>query len=342
MYTEFYGLTGEPFLLTPDHKFYFDSTVHSQAMAHLSYGLSRGEGFIVVTGEVGAGKTTIVKHLMSTIDPDKIVAAHVVTTLLAGSELLRMVAAAFGIKDIPTDKASMLLRLQRFFEQLYRDGKRALLVVDEAQNLSIEALEELRMLSNFQVGNAAPFQSFLVGQPQFRDVIAHPDLEQLRQRVIASYHLGPMSREECGEYLPHRLKHVGWNNDPVFEPSAVDAVYDHTSGIPRQINTLCNRLLLLGFLDNLHRFTDEDVNKVAADLRAENSARHGSVPMAPSAVQISEVEHLERGVSSGDLAFRVSELEKRLARQDKSLRQIASAFYDLLGFSSGPDSRPRG
>jgi putative secretion ATPase (PEP-CTERM system associated) len=341
MYTEFYGLTGEPFLLTPDHKFYFDSTVHSQAMAHLSYGLSRGEGFIVITGEVGAGKTTIVKHLLTTIDADKIVAAHVVTTLLAGSELLRMVAAAFGIKDIPTDKAAMLLRLQRFFETLYRDGRRALLVVDEAQNLSIEALEELRMLSNFQVGNAAPFQSFLVGQPQFRDVIAHPDLEQLRQRVIASYHLGPMSRAECGEYLPHRLKHVGWQNDPVFEESAMDAVYDHTSGIPRQINTLCNRLLLLGFLDNLHRFTGEDVNKVAADLRAENSPRHGSVPAAPP-VNFGDGGQLERGVSSGDLAFRVSELEKRLARQDKSLRQIASAFYDLLGFSSGPDSRPRG
>jgi hypothetical protein len=137
------------------------------------------------------------------------------------------------------------------------------------------------------------------------------------------------------------LKHVGWQNDPVFEESAVDAVYDHTSGIPRQINTLCNRLLLLGFLDNLHRFTGEDVNKVAADLRAENSARQGSAPSAPP-VSFSEGEHLERGVSSGDLAFRVSELEKRLARQDKSLRQIASAFYDLLGFSSGPDSRPRG
>jgi putative secretion ATPase (PEP-CTERM system associated) len=340
MYTEFYGLTGEPFLLTPDHRFYFDSTVHSQAMAHLSYGLSRGEGFIVVTGEVGAGKTTIVKHLLTTIDPGKIVAAHVVTTLLAGSELLRMVAAAFGIKDIPNDKASTLLRLQRFFETLYRDGRRALLVVDEAQNLSVEALEELRMLSNFQVGNAAPFQSFLVGQPQFRDVIAHPDLEQLRQRVIASYHLGPMSRAECGEYLPHRLKHVGWQNDPVFETSAVDAVYDHTSGIPRQINTLCNRLLLLGFLDNLHRFTDEDVNKVAADLRAENSARPNNVPTAP--VAFAEEGNLERGVSAGDLAFRVNELEKRLARQDKSLRQIASAFYDLLGFSSGPDVRPRG
>lgn len=339
MYTEFYGLTGEPFLLTPDHRFYFDSTVHSQAMAHLSYGLSRGEGFIVITGEVGAGKTTIVKHLLTTIDSDKIVAAHVVTTLLAGSELLRMVAAAFGIKDIPTDKASMLLRLQRFFETLYRDGRRALLVVDEAQNLSVEALEELRMLSNFQVGNAAPFQSFLVGQPQFRDVIANPDLEQLRQRVIASYHLGPMSRAECGEYLPHRLKHVGWQNDPVFEPSAMDAVYDHTSGIPRQINTLCNRLLLLGFLDNLHRFTAEDVNKVAADLRAENSAR---TAVSLSTTSFADSENLERGVSTGDLAFRVNELEKRLARQDKSLRQIASAFYDLLGFSSGPDSRPRG
>ncbi|MBN9558658.1 MAG: AAA family ATPase [Alphaproteobacteria bacterium] len=336
MYTEFYGLTGEPFLLTPDHHFYFDSTVHSQAMAHLTYGLSRGEGFIVITGEVGAGKTTLVKHLLSTIDGEKVIVAHVVTTLLAGSELLRLVAAAFGIKDIPVDKGSMLLRLQRFFESTYKSGRRALLIVDEAQNLSIETLEELRMLSNFQVGNQAPFQSFLVGQPQFRDIIADPALEQLRQRVIASYHLGPMSRDECGDYLPHRLKHVGWHNDPAFEQSAVDAVYDHTGGIPRQINTLCNRLLLLGFLDNLHRFTGDDVNKVAADLRAENAAR-GKSDVAP---YYGSGGYEGRSVASTDLEHRVQELEKRFSRQDKSLRQIASAFYELLGLSR-PDSQSR-
>src|SRR5689334_18643597 len=220
MYTSFYKLRAEPFLLTPDERFYFGSTVHSQAMAHLTYGLARGEGFIVITGDVGAGKTTLVRRLIATIDSRKIVAAHVVTTMLSGHDLLRMVAAEFGLKNAPTDKSGLLLTLQRFFVDIYHQGKRALLIVDEAQNLSESALEELRMLSNFQVDNAAPFQSFLVGQPQFRKLIARADLEQLRQRVIASYHLGPLTAGESGEYLFHRLRHVGWKGDPAFEDGA--------------------------------------------------------------------------------------------------------------------------
>ncbi len=133
--------------------------------------------------------------------------------------------------------------------------------MDEAQNLSIEALEELRMLSNFQVGASAPFQSFLIGQPQFRTLLAHADLEQLRQRIIASYHLGAVGREECGEYLEHRLRCVGWEGDPHFDPEAVDAIYDRTQGIPRKINNLCSRMMLYGFLEELHRFTRADVER---------------------------------------------------------------------------------
>jgi general secretion pathway protein A len=269
MYTEFYGLKGEPFLLTPDHRFYFESRVHGQAMAHLMYGLNRGEGFIVITGEVGAGKTTIVQRLCATVDKSHVVAAHIVTTLLTGHELLRMVCAAFGITDIPQEKDAVLRRLGSFFEQLAHGGHKALLVVDEAQNLSAEALEELRMLSNFQLGNASPCQIFLVGQPQFRNTLAHPHLEQLRQRVIASYHLSALSREESGLYVVHRMKKVHWANDPLFQEDALKAIFVHTGGIPRRINTLCSRLLLLGFLDNLHVFTGEDVARVAADLRDE-------------------------------------------------------------------------
>jgi general secretion pathway protein A len=269
MYTEFYGLKDEPFLLTPDHRFYFESRVHAQAMAHLMYGLNRGEGFIVITGDVGAGKTTIVQRLCATVDRSRVVAAHIVTTLLTGHELLRVVCAAFGIADIPHEKDAVLRRLQSFFEQLGRRGHKALLIVDEAQNLSADTLEELRMLSNFQLGNAAPCQIFLVGQPQFRSKLAHPNLEQLRQRVIASYHLGALSPEDCGLYVIHRMKQVDWANDPQFQPDAMQAVFMHTGGIPRRINTLCSRLLLLGFLDNLHVFTGEEVARVAADLREE-------------------------------------------------------------------------
>jgi len=325
MYTDYYKLRDEPFLLTPDERFYFESSVHSQAMAHLTYGLQRGEGFIVITGDVGAGKTTLVKRLIAKIDPQKVVAAHVVTTLLSGHDLLRMVAAAFGLRELPADKSGVLLRLQSFFEATHSQSRRALLIVDEAQNLSEGALEELRMLSNIHVGNAAPFQSFLVGQPQFRRIIASPDLEQLRQRVIASYHLGPLSRQESGDYLLHRLKQVGWGGDPVFEPSAIEALHRHTGGIPRRINTLGNRLMMLGFLDELHRFGGGDVDRVAADLVNEIDGAN-----APQPVGAFDLRHNRDATSNGSLSARLSGIEQRLAQQETFMRRAGSFIQDFF------------
>ena len=322
MYTEFYRLNGEPFLLTPDHRFYFESSVHSQAMAHLTYGLRRGEGFIVITGEIGAGKTTLVKRLCSSIDSERIAVAHVVTTQLDAYDLLRMVASAFGVKEAADGKSGLLLRLQNFFEDVLRNESRALLIVDEAQNLPISALEELRMLSNFQVGNVAPFQSFLIGQPQFRSVLRNPDLEQLRQRVIATYHLGPMNRQECGDYLMYRLEQVGWNGDPSFEPGAIDAIFAYSGGIPRRINTLCNRLMLFGFLDDRHQFSADDVGRVIADLEAENSEESDG---RFSSSHLMRIPTTQRQVTE-----RIDGLEKRVAQQELSMRRVAIAVHDYL------------
>jgi general secretion pathway protein A len=335
MYSEFYRLKAEPFLLTPDHRFYFESQVHSQAMAHLFYGLSRGEGFIVITGEVGAGKTTIVQRLCATISTGPQVAAHIVTTLLSGNELLRMVCSSFGITDIPQEKDAVLRRLQSFFEQLGHGGYKALLVVDEAQNLSAGSLEELRMLSNFQVGDKAPCQIFLVGQPQFRRTLAHPDLEQLRQRVIASYHLGALSSEECGRYVLHRLKQVGWENDPVFQDDALSAIFLHTGGIPRRINGLCSRLLLLGYLDNMHVFTGEDVSRVANDLREETG--EGSTVASVRPLEWADTDERDTALS-----VRVDTVERRLENQEKSIRRIAVGLgHTAIGLADivlGPGS----
>jgi len=323
MYTSFYKLRAEPFLLQPEERFYFESSVHSQAMAHLTYGLKRGEGFIVITGDVGAGKTTLVKRLIATVDPTKVIAAHVVTTMLSGHDLLRMVASAFGLKDLPADKSGILLRLQEFFDITHRQGRRALLIVDEAQNLSESALEELRMLSNFQVQNAAPFQSFLVGQPQFRRIIASPDLEQLRQRVIASYHLGPLNSLESGNYVLHRLKQVGWSGDPSFPMSAIGAIHQHTGGIPRRINALGNRLMILGYLDELHSFSAEDVNRVASDLANENEPPEMPASAAPAG---------QAGTGDVDaLIRRLDGVEDRLAKQEAFTRRAGQVIQQLLG-----------
>ncbi len=327
MYTEFYGLKREPFLLTPDHEFYFESRVHAQAMAHLMYGLKRGEGFIVITGEVGAGKTTVVRHLCASIGTGDVVAAHIVTTLLSGDELLRMVCANFGIADVPETKDAVIRRLQAFFEQVGRAGHKALLIVDEAQNLSPQTLEELRMLSNFQIGSVSPCQIFLVGQPQFRKVLANPDLEQLRQRVIAFYHLGGLSADECGEYVLHRLKQVGWSNDPIFKPDALEAVFQHTAGIPRRINSLCNRLMLFGYLDNLHVFRGEEVERVAADMMEES----GSVSaMLDEGTGHNDEPEQEDSV----LAERIARVEHRVEVQEKSIRRIAKGLgYTAIGLA---------
>jgi putative secretion ATPase (PEP-CTERM system associated) len=330
MFTKFYNLRAEPFLLTPDERFYFESTVHSQAMAHLTYGLTRGEGFIVITGDVGAGKTTLVKRLIATIDPNKIVAAHVVTTLLSGHDLLHMVAAAFGLQNLPQDKSGLLLLLQNFFNETHREGRRALLIVDEAQNLSETALEELRMLSNFQIDNAAPFQSFLVGQPQFRRVIASASLEQLRQRVIASYHLGPLSSQECGQYVMHRLGQVGWTGDPKFEASAISALYRHSGGIPRRMNTLGSRLMILGFLDELHVFTADDVNRVAADLANETSVEAVS-PETPTPAEN------DRSFTA-ETSQRLHNLERRISRQELFVRRVGTVVKQFVHLANSSDT----
>lgn len=333
MYTQFYKLVAQPFQLTPDHRFFFGSSVHNQAMAHLTYGLSQGEGFIIITGEVGAGKTTLVGHLFSTLDSKKFIAAKVVTTQLNADDLLRMVAAAFGIGRDSDTKAMLLKQLENFFVANHKTGKRSLLVIDEAQNLSIQALEELRMLSNFQIGERAPLQSFLLGQPQFRAIIASPDLEQLRQRVIASYHLGPMNSEETRFYIEHRLRTVGWANDPEFADDSYQVIYQHTDGVPRRINTLCSRLMLYGFLEELHRFSGIEVQRVAADLARESNLGFAPKPVAaaePTAAAAGTSAHAQSN-GHGDLDRRLSVLEDYVRRHESTIRRalaIAAEYFD--------------
>jgi general secretion pathway protein A len=292
MYEHYFGFSGRPFQLTPDPQFYFESASHVKAMSYLGYGLGQGEGFIVITGEVGAGKSTLVAHLMQRIDPAALTVAQVVTTALDGSEVIHVVAQAFGLAVEGHDKAGALGAIERFLQDEARAGRRCLLVVDECQNLDLTALEELRMLSNFQLGSHPLLQSLLLGQPEFRSTVAHhPGLEQLRQRIIASHHLEALDAGEVEHYVRHRLGHVGWSGKPGFEHGLLDALYRHTGGIPRRVNQAMNRLLLLAAIEERDHLTlamlDEVIAEMAADqnrgARAHGADLRAAPPPAPAA-----------------------------------------------------------
>jgi general secretion pathway protein A len=272
MYEAFYGLTSKPFQLNPDPRFYYGSKQHRRAKAYLDYGVERNEGFIVITGEVGAGKTTILAGLLASLDSSKVVVGQLVTTQLEAEDTLRMVGAAFGfrVKDVP--KSELLITLEAFLITQASEGKRCLLVVDEAQNLSPRAVEELRMLSNYQLGPQSLLQSFLVGQPEFRNTLQRPEMEQFRQRVAATCHLGPLDLEDTRGYIQHRLKCAGAVGKPEFSEDMYDAIHEATYGVPRRINSLCDRLLLLGYLDNRSTLKVDDVQRVMEEMALEFDA----------------------------------------------------------------------
>ena len=268
MYEAYYHFRAKPFQLSPDPRFFFSSRGHRRAMAYLDYGLHQGEGFIVITGEVGAGKTMLAQTLTRKLESRNLVMAHVVNTQLEADDIIRMVAAAFGLPH-ESSKALLLRSLEQFLRMCHSQKKRALLLVNEAQNLPLKSLEELRMLSNFQCDDKPLLQSFLLGQPEFRRTLQSPMLEQLRQRVIASCHLGPLAVEETEAYVTHRLQTVGWAGDPSFSADTFAAVHQSSGGIPRKINLLCDRLLMMGRLDEKHAFTASEVAIVVAELREE-------------------------------------------------------------------------
>ena len=281
MYEAFYGLTGKPFQLNPDPSFYFGSKQHRRAKAYLEYGVQRNEGFIVITGEVGAGKTTIVRGLLESLDTSAVVAANLVSTQLDAEDTLRMVGAAFGVGATNISKSDLLMSLEAFLVTQISQGKRCLLIVDEAQNLTPRAVEELRMLSNFQFGKQALLQTFLVGQPEFREILQNPNMQQLRQRVTATCHIGPMDKDETRGYMEHRLKCVGSQGRPSFDTEAYEAIHKASGGIPRRINSVCDRLLLLGFLGEKSNISVEDVNEVVAEMHEESGG--SSYPQPTSA-----------------------------------------------------------
>lgn len=334
MYENYYGFSDKPFRLRPDPHFFFGSKGHKRAMAYLEYGLSHGEGFIVITGEVGAGKTTLVRNLFNQMPSHQIVAAHIVNTALDADDILRTVVAAFGLPYEGASKTDMLVRLEQFLRASDREGRRALLVVDEAQNLTPRAVEELRMLSNFQTDDKSLLQTFLLGQPEFRTTLHSAGMQQLRQRVTASYHLGPMDAPETQAYVEHRLHTVGWNNDPSFSPGAHAAIFDYSGGIPRKTNGLCDRLLLMGYLEEIHAFTESHVQEVIRDIAQEYEL--------PPEVVREQAEAAAKGAGAPAIgtADNPGYMDERILKMEKSMASVLSILKRVVGSLPAPPHHP--
>jgi len=324
MYESFYKLRAKPFQLNPDPRFFYGSKGHKRAMAYLDYGLSLGEGFIVITGEVGAGKTMLVRNLLKKLEHENIVPAQLVTTQLDADDTLRMVANAFGLAQEGVSKAGLLSSLESFLQSATKQGKRPLLIVDEAQNLTPRAVEELRMLSNFQSGDKPLLQSFLLGQPEFRKTLQSEELLQLRQRVIASYHLGALDASETHAYIIHRLDMVGWQGDPAITDDAFQRIHEYTGGIPRKINTLCDRLMLLGFLSEKHNFDKETVQEVIDDLSQE--VAYSEAPHEAKQAPRGFDDSMEQRFSASEFA----RLEQKIEGMEMTMNRMMTMMRKMM------------
>jgi len=270
-YTDFFRLKEYPFNLTPDLRFYYRSQSQRRALAYLSFGLSKGEGFVVITGEIGAGKTVFIDYFLSNVPKDNAVTATIASTQFEADSFLRMVASAFGLRQEQADKATVFRNLEGFLIDVHRRHVRAILIVDEAQGIPVSALEELRMLSNVYHQGRPLLQVFLIGQPEFRRKLAGNGLEQLRQRIVAIHHLTPLNDVETREYILFRLRTAGWNNDPAIADACFPLIHREARGIPRLVNNLCDRLLWHAFIEEKHAIERDDVAFVIDDMRLDAS-----------------------------------------------------------------------
>lgn len=272
MYEQFYKFSAEPFRLSPDHAFAYAHKGYTKAKAYMTYAFMRAEGFVMITGRPGTGKTTLIGALLEGLAKQDVNVANLVCTQLKADDLLKMVAYEFGVSPSVVEKGELLQRLTHQFRAWHRDGHRALLVVDEAQDLSISAMEELRLLTNIQVDSRPLLQIFLLGQPELRELILTPALEQIHQRIIAASHLQPLESDETEAYIRHRLQTVGWQGDPLISAAVYPLVFKFSEGVPRRINLICSRLLLHCAVEQRHRIGVADVREIIQELQHENLA----------------------------------------------------------------------
>jgi len=344
MYEAYYKLSDKPFQLSPDARYFFSSKGHDRAMAYLRYGIAQGEGFIVITGGIGTGKTMLLRNLFEELDQDSIIAVEILSTQLKSDDLVIAVAEAFGVSAEAKSKSEILSALEEYLFNKRQQGYRLLLVVDEAHNLPEETLEELRMLSNYHDDEGALLQSFLLGQVQLKHKLQSAGMEQFRQRIIAGYHLQPLERDETEQYISYRLTQAGWKDDPLIGKDAFDRIHVATAGVPRRVNRLCERLMLFGALEQLHELESKHVDSVAAEISSElGISEEEELELAPQSSDVRKtvlqqpaaISTLGQGVSDTtvyELTNRVNQLEAEIRDIKRSIMRnrnlLKAALFD--------------
>jgi general secretion pathway protein A len=265
VYLDYYGLTHPPFEITPNPRLIFYSAKHREAFNHLLYGIRERKGFVQLTGEVGAGKTTLCRALLEALD-DRYSTALILNPVMSPNELMKAIAIEFGLPVNGLDRLDTLAVINQFLLQQVDEGKESVLIIDEAQDLTEELLEQVRLLSNLETDSGKLLQIVLLGQPELRDRLNSPRLRQLRQRITVRYHLLPLSRQEVGKYVQHRLHLSGGNGTPCFTRPALWRICHYTQGIPRLVNALCDKALLAGFVEHQKRIGFRLVNRAVREL----------------------------------------------------------------------------
>ncbi len=363
MYERFYELRERPFALSPDPDYLYPSRVHREALDYLRYGLESHAGFIVITGEIGSGKTTLLQTLLRGLDSQTTV-ARIVNTMLEPRELLETIMIDLGIDPAGRSKPLLLRDLAQYLVDQRLAGRMVLLVIDEAQNLSLGALEELRMLSNLETEKSKLLQIVLVGQPNLRDKLSAPELEQLRQRITVSYHLQPLDAGETANYINHRLKRAALGAPMEFPHGVTDTVYTRSRGVPRIINVICDAALVFGYAEERRQVDVPLIQEVLAELETTgilppvsgSPAQPALAPAPPAAAATTGAQEAFRVVvppavaaavaarpSIGpDLSLRAAQLDQReqaLKQREHELaeqRRILAEEYRLLRSRTAP------
>jgi|WetSurSiteA1Bulk_404760.scaffolds.fasta_scaffold31126_2 general secretion pathway protein A len=329
MYTSFFGFKCKPFQLTPDPDFLFLSRAHKKALTYLNYGIAENSGFTLLTGEIGTGKTTILRSMIKKI-PHDIRLARINNTKVNSEQLISMINEDFGLDTNGLNKTQLLSTLTDFLITHYSQGGRSMIIIDEAQNLTPDLLEEIRLLSNLETDKSKLLQIILIGQPELNIKLSRPDLEQLRQRITVSTHIGPLTKDETEAYIKYRLKVAGNEDAVIFEEGVTDVIYDFSKGIPRLINILCDFALLTAFTDNKRTIDMAMICEVTSDLINERPETRVAAKEPEEFINPDEYERIEKALSSihirlQNLEAAINEIQKNsaISNSDKNKRLLA-------------------